>query len=337
MVYKNIDIFIKLIILVNISINICFSDEYVSFGGELFTMTSDARISALGGNNPSLSGSSGQIFNNPALSQISQINDLTFSYRNQFSGLADVFLFSAPIRIFNKNSSIGIIHRSIKDIPYTNDAFELIDGSPNLIDYNLITTFDHTELGFLYSISKIFYKYLIGINIKTLFYSIYTEKAFGLGLDFGSVWNINSNTVMGVTLHDIPITIINWTTDHTEFIPMRISSGVTYANKNWLIAGMFKTDESILNNFEVLDRISLGIEYKIYSTFSLRCGINSQKNISRDYEIMSSFGMGIKQSPINLDYAYLISPSNSPFKASHELTIGIDIQEIHKLSDYIKP
>ena len=31
------------------------------------------------------------------------------------------------------------------------------------------------------------------------------------------------------------------------------------------------------------------------------------------------------------------SPSNSPFKASHELTIGIDIQEIHKLSDYIKP
>ena len=331
--YKKVNIIIKLIIF----LNICFSDEYVSFGGELFSMSSDARISALGGSNPSLSGSPGQIFNNPALSQIIQINSLAFSYRNQFSGLADVFLFSAPMRMFNKNSSIGIIHRSIKDIPYTNEAFELINGLPNIIDYNLITTFDHTELGFLLSLSKNFYKYLIGINIKTLFYSIYTEKAFGFGIDFGSVWNINSNTVMGITLHDIPFTIINWTTDHIELIPMRISSGVTYANNNLLITGMFNSDESLLNNFEVLDRISLGIEYNFYPTFSLRCGINNQKNILQDYEIISSIGIGIKQSPFNLDYAYLISPSNSPFKASHELTIGINIQEIHKLSDYIKP
>ena len=259
----------KLVKTIILLLSFGMSAEYVSFGGEIFSMSGDARISALGGANPSLYGSSGQMFSNPALGHIQHNDVVTFTYRSQFSGLADFHLFSTPLNFSsNQNISLGVIHRSVQDIPYTNNAFEIVGGYPNPIDYDLITMFDHTELAAVFSVAGNLDKYQMGINIKTLIYSIYTEKAFGIGLDLGSIWNITPETILGITLHDIPVTAIKWSTGQAEWIPVGVSAGVTHTGKKWLITGMFKIDKILLNNFKILNRLFLTIRTML--TFSDR-------------------------------------------------------------------
>ena len=43
-----------------------FTSEYVNYGGEIFKVSGDARISSMGGSNPVLFGSAGQLIHNPA-------------------------------------------------------------------------------------------------------------------------------------------------------------------------------------------------------------------------------------------------------------------------------
>lgn len=313
-----------------------FTAEFVSFGGEIFSMSGDARMSAMGGSNPALFGTSGQSFSNPALVHIVSDNSVSFTYRSQYSGLADFHIFSTPVKFFsNENASLGIFHRSVKDIPYTNDAFELVGGYPNPIDYDLITTFDHTELAAILSMAGEVNNYQIGVNVKTLLYSIYTEKAFGIGLDIGGIRELNKHTLLGIMMHDIPFTGIKWSTGQTELIPMGLSAGLTHTREKWLFTGMMKTDQ--LLNYSVSNKGSLGFEYDLSPFFSLRAGMQMQNTAASSFQSSYSVGMGVNQSPFNIDYAYITSPSESPFKSSHEFTIGIDMEEFHKLSDIINP
>ena len=174
--------FLKTIVFLVLFCNIIFALTILDNGAEIFHINSDAQIGALGGNNPSIIGINGKIFNNPALGNIKTNDIISFTYRDHFSGLANDHIFSAVIKqnLFN-SLSIGMIYREINNIPNTLNAFYLNGNTVVPINYDLITVFDHWELATVFSISSQLSKYKIGFNIKTLMYSVLNEKAYGLG------------------------------------------------------------------------------------------------------------------------------------------------------------
>ena len=310
-------------------INIFFTQEYVNYGNNIYSIVGDSRINAMGGSNPSLYGSSGQIYSNPALNHIYDSNVISFSYRNQFSGLIDMYAYSFPL-ISNKYG-LGILYSTIKDIAYTNDAFYFIgDQVIPISGNNLITYFDDTEIIAVFSLIAKYNKIKYGLNIKSYFHSIYNEKAIGIGFDFGSIYRINSTTIFGIILQNIPITTKYWTTGFQEILMPILGSGITYKNDNHTITTsiMFELYRQMDSNINKMLLTSFGYNYNFMENIDFRLGI-------RDVNIFS-IGMGFIKKPFLIDYAFIYY-NKKILNNSHEFTIGIYMDEIFKLSEYVKP
>ena len=311
-------IFFKVLIL-----NLLFTMEFLENGAEIFSINGDAQIGAFGGSNPALIGVSGQIFNNPALGNLSTNKLISFTFRNHFSDLAKDHLFSFDIQQnFFNNVSIGIIYRKIEDIPNTLDAFSLNGEQVVPIDYNLITYFDHWELATLFSISSKFSKYRVGLNIKSLMYSILNDKAYGIGSDVGIIHNITKELLIGLVLKNFPTMYINWTTGKNEIIAPQLDIGLSYMKNNLNIVSGLQINRNNIN-------YNSGIKYKINRDSNIILGYNRSRAVS--------MGIEIKRQLFIINYCYINSFKKIPFQSSHEMTFSIDIDQLDKFSDYFSP
>ena len=319
--------FKKIIICFILIVNTLFSIEFVKNGVEIFSINGDAKIGAMGGNNPAVIGINGKIFNNPALGNLKTNNLISFTYRDHFSGLAKDHLFSVAIKQnFFNSLSLGIIYREIENIPNTLDAFSLNGNQVVPIDYDLITFFDHWELASVLSISSQFSKYKIGFNIKSLMYSILNEKAFGIGFDMGIIHNINESFLLGIVLKNFPTMYINWTTGNNEIILPQLDIGLNYANNNLNVASGIQIN-SFSRTYKDDIIFNSGITQKISKDADIIIGYNSN----------SSFSMGIeiKNKLLIINYCYISGSKKMPFQSSQEMTFSIDVEHLNRLSDYI--
>ena len=314
----------KLIIICYIlNVNILYPLEFIGNGAEIFSINGDAQIGAIGGNNPAVLGISGKIFNNPALGSLDTNQLISFTYRNQFSNLVNDHIFSADIKqvLFN-NLSIGIIYRTIEDIPNTLEAFSLNGDQVLPIDYDLITFFDHWELASIFSISSNFSKYKIGFNIKSLMYSILNEKAYGIGFDVGVIHNINKSFLLGIVLKNFPTMHIKWSTGNNEIIVPQLDLGLNYLNNNVSVVSGLQ-----IQNYKI--NFNSGVKYNISKDFNIIFGYNRNSSFS--------MGLGIKKQFFIINYCYINNSKKMPFQSSHEMTFSFDIEQLNKFSDYISP
>ena len=191
-------------------------------------------IGAIGGNNPALIGINGKDSKQlKALGNLKTKDLLSFTYRNHFSGLVSDHIITTNInQKYINNLSFGIIYRSIEKIPNTLDAFTFNGNQVIPIDYNLISYFNHWELASIVSLASKLASYEVGLNIKSIIYSVSNEKAFGLGFDIlGLINNINEFVRFGMVMKNLPITIVNWSTNRIEISKPQLSLGFNYFKK----------------------------------------------------------------------------------------------------------
>ena len=310
-------------------VSIVFSTNIVYNSAEIFSINSDAQTGAYGGNNPTLLATNGQIFNNPALGNIDKKDYISFTSRNHFSGLAKDYIFSSVIKqSFFKSLSLGFIYREIDDIPDTRNAFYFNGNIPVPIDYELIKYSKHWELGSVISFSHTLNSHKIGLNLKSLLYSMFDEKAYGFTLDIGSIHNIYDNIRAGFLLKNIPFLKINWSTGHSEIMMPSFHMGLNYIKTNFNFVIGFKTD--------FIDKVN---DYHSVLNFGFKKKINDHFNFLAGYNSSLSYSLGaeINYRTFLINYAYINSPKKIPFKSSHEMTFGIDIDKLNYFSKYIKP
>ena len=72
-----------------------------------------------------------------------------------------------------------------------------------------------------------------------------------------------------------------------------------------------------------------GIKYNIFKDFNMIMGYNNQSSYS--------IGIEIKSQIFIINYSYIRSSKQTPFKSSQEMTLSFDMDGINKLSDYINP
>ena len=233
---------LKTIIVHLFFLDIVFSLNFLHDGVEIFHINGDAQIGAYGGENPSIIGINGKIFSKPALGNLVTNEIISFTYRDHYSGIAKDHIFSSGIKQnFFNSLSIGIIYRQIEDIPNTLNAFYW-NGNVLEPNYDLITTFNHWELGTIFSISSNISNYKLGMNLKTLMYSILNEKAYGIGFDAGLIHNLNDQLKIGIVLKNFPTMYIHWTTKREEIILPQLGLGINYSNSKLNLASGMQID-----------------------------------------------------------------------------------------------
>ncbi|MDC0977651.1 PorV/PorQ family protein [bacterium] len=141
-----------------------------------------------------------------------------------------------------------------------------------------------------------FWKY--GLNVRKYSYNIGNYNADATGLDFGIIYLLPKNyynfpLVLGLTLHNIGRTNVNWSTGHTDAMPIRLNLGVTTYRSLFNKKLLFSTE---IEKEEISDTFfRFGTEYWLVNNmFALRAGL--------DHNLLT-YGLGLNYHNIAIDYA----------------------------------
>jgi hypothetical protein len=191
-------------------------------GGEsvysFLQLTNAARVSALGGENVSLSdGDINLVFHNPALLNGNMHNHMNLNYVNYFAGVNYGYVSYA----FNK-PGIGTFAGGIHYIDYgtfeRTDEYGVPDGTFRAAEY---------ALNLVYARSLIDSVLTVGVNVKPLF-SVYEQyTSVGLVSDIGLLYtNYGSNTSVGLALKNVGVQLVSFSGTR-ERVPFEIQAGLS--------------------------------------------------------------------------------------------------------------
>ncbi|MCX8094375.1 MAG: hypothetical protein N3E50_09465 [Candidatus Goldbacteria bacterium] len=254
-----------------------------------------SRPSALAGAYVAVADDASGLFYNPAGLATSEYKDITFMYTKQkFLVPYNYFAFIWP---FNKQRGAGL--------------GMIISGDPVLLEQTYL--FSYSE-NLNWILGQIISGINIGTNLKFHFANFgYNQSddpnkvggsAWGIGMDFGFLWELPMNIKFGVMIKD-GFSYIKWDTIHSdestiEGVPLTSSIGFSYKMKNVLVA-------IALND---LDTLRLGGELTLFDYIDLRVGLMQELTIEayREY----SLGLGIgrfvfgpkNELSMNLDAAF---------------------------------
>jgi hypothetical protein len=253
-----------------------------------------SRPSAMAGAYVAVCDDASGLFYNPAGLTTSEYKDITFMYAKQkFLTPYNYFAFIWP---FEKQRAAGF--------------GMIISGDPVLLEQTYLFSYSE-KLDWLLQVIKGVY---VGTNLKFHFANFgYNESsdpdkvggsAWGLGMDFGLLWELPANVKFGLMIKD-GFSYLKWDTIHNpesviEGVPLTSSIGFSYRAKNILVAIALSD----------LDTLRLGSEITLFDYIDLRAGLTQELTIEayREY----SFGLGIgrfvfgakNELSMNLDAAF---------------------------------
>ncbi|MBC8479472.1 MAG: hypothetical protein H8D46_03320 [FCB group bacterium] len=314
-----------------------YAAEFVSQGGELFENASDGRTAAMAYSSVSSAAGPASIFSNPALALNDGRSILLFTHVDQFAGVVNRDMFAYRIgKLRNGIVTVGLVNRSIDDIPDTRNAMISLDADGPHLDYDAISHFSQNEIGFVLSYAALFRdKHAIGINAKPVFTSLGDYSAWGLGFDLGYFLQIRGNLSAGVFLQDITTTFIKWNTGTTELIPPRVVVGGSYTRDHLLLScdlsgrlGEENPDQGITIGGQTL-HYNLGTAWKIVEDFQILAGTSSLHGYT--------FGFSLTRDFFSFNYAFLSPPIQSVLKNSHQFGIALDLNKLRQIQKWIEP
>ena len=290
----------KLLIIISISINFLFSYNIFNHSHD-FKISTNSFVASFENDN--------RIYNflNPACNS----NSMDHMYSilgSKFNGILEnqqlYFSLHTPLL---ENIYIGLLRTSIDDIFNTSNAWEDYNQNGNVevneIDYGMITTFSHTNIGVLISKPFKIKNYNVGINTKFDILSILDEKSLSHSFDFGIIKKYKKIKI-GLVFKDF-LNQTYWTTGYQNNIDSKIIFGSNFNFKNF--------NNSIDINF-LNGNYMMGTSYFYNDHFSLLLSKSSLEKIN--------LGFYIKYKKYNIGYCYII-PQNNDLGYSQRVLIGI--------------
>jgi len=246
-------------------------------------------------------------FFNPACN-IDSLNNVYSILGNQFNGILEnqQLYFSVNMPLL-EDIYIGLMRTSIDDIYDTTTAWEDSNQNGNIdldeIDYDMINSFSHTNIGLLFSKPFNYRDFKVGINTKFDILSLLDEKSFSHSFDIGIIHEYKK-IKMGIVFKDL-LNQSYWTTGYKENIKSKIFFGFNFDYKRFNTS----IDFDILNS-----------EYMLGSTFNYNETLSFLSSRSSLEKINLGFIINYKN--YNIGYSYIIS-QNIDLGYSQKVLIGI--------------
>ena len=308
-----------LVILILLSMGFSYNARY---GGELYQDGKNAQNAALGGLSVSYADGC-----NPVLLKNIQTPYIHFSNKNKFGGLVQVTLLSYLHTGKKYPLYFGLTNRSVDNIPDTRQAWtDNGNDIPESGEINYFTIHDifQQEIGIQVSTIRFLGPYTLGFTLKPNFTSLAEFKSYGISGDVAALLQPHDNLDVTLRLEDI-MGLKYWNSGTIETIPPLFMGGIHFRFSR-LIMGV-ETGSRIESN--TLLHYHMGIEYKLQKELFFRVGTSHFNQFTA--------GFGIQLSLINFGYAYLHPDTDSPFEESHIISAGINLEELQRIKDKIKP
>lgn len=304
-----------------LSIIFAYNERY---GVELYQESQDARNAALGGWCASYIDG-----NNSSLLKFATNSAVHFSHKNKYAGLIDVTLFSYIRQGDKYPYYVSLTSRIIDGIddtryPIWNDYDgDDVPGSDE-INYSEINQFSQQEIGFQLGTIRKMGSYTIGINLKPNLTSLAEFWSYGISGDVSILVEPSHRFWISLRAEDL-INFKYWDSGRLETrVPLIIgSANFDFQNLKVGVETGLRLEENYLLNYH------LGIEFIQQKYLFFRIGTSHDNQFT--------LGLGFQPSLIDFSYAYLHPDLESPFKASHILSIGINLGEIEHIKGKIKP
>jgi len=318
-------------------------------GGEsvysFLQLTNAARVSALGGENVSLSDDDINLaFHNPALLSSRMNQHMNLNYVNYFAGVNYGYASYAFER-----AGIGTFAGGIHYVDY--GSFERID------EYGVSNGFFRASeyaLNMVYSRSIIDSVLTVGVNVKPLF-SIYEQyTSLGLVSDIGLLYNnYSTHTSVGLAIRNFGMQIVSFSGTR-ERVPFEIQAGLTQGLahapfrfniqlqhlERWDLTyektddnDIFSGEPEVQNRFDLLAdqlmrHVVLGVELLLGENFHFDLGYNYKRRQEMKMESMPgavgfSWGFGFRVSKFHVAYgrsAYHLAGGTSHFSLTTDLS-----------------
>lgn len=222
------------------------------------------------------------VYYNPSAIRLMGNSQFMFSYKNLFSFnliTQNSFIFFIPQKILN----VGLSYNRI--------------GTTKNADFEYVEEIFRASLASETKIKNLY----IGVNIS--FFQVDSlMDASCYGLDFGMLYCIKENFLIGLIVGNFNRPTLYWNTGSEEIIDPIIRFGFRYSFFDRVI---------ILGDYiNTLEKNTINIGFEIpflKDIFTLRCGINDAF-LNNNY----SFGFGIKYKKIDFNYAYKLHYSLKP-------------------------
>lgn len=319
-------------------------------GGEsvysFLQLTNAARVSALGGENVSLSDDDiNLVFHNPALLNSRMDQHMNLNYVNYFAGVNYGYASYAFER-----TGIGTFAGGIHYVDYGSferaDEYGISDGTFRASEY---------ALNLVYARSLIDSVLTVGVNVKPLF-SIYEQyTSLGLVADVGLLYtNFSSNTSVGLAIKNMGVQIVSFSGTR-ERVPFEIQAGLTQGlahapfrfniqlqhlerwdltyDKGDDISPILGGEQEVTNRFDVLAdqlmrHVVVGVELLLGENFHFDLGYNykrrqEMKMDSRPGMVGFSWGFGFRMSKFHMAYgrsAYHLAGGTNHFSLTTDLS-----------------
>jgi len=268
----------KKIILINIMMGIIlFSQSFASFA----PMILNARSAGLGEAYIALSDDFGALYYNPAGLIFLQGINIGFTHLELPNSWTRVEYIGGIINLDKFSIGLGVSLKGISNpdellFPFSENSYQISLASkilPNL------------------SLGGTFYLYQSTLD---------TGKAFGFGEDLGVIYELNPLFRVGAVFYN-PISRLSWSTGEVEGVERKDLKVGGLLNLSFLKVPLkILCDISLLPKPQFINRINIGTEINPIPLLFIRTGYNGEKE-------SISFGLGVKFSQFNLDYAFLYS------------------------------
>ncbi|MEL6823627.1 MAG: hypothetical protein AAFP70_17865 [Calditrichota bacterium] len=332
MMHKRISLIIGLLLLLGLQL----AAQGTKYGGSFLELSVGSRSMAMGDAYASIADDGSAFYWNPAGAATILRTDVSGMYASLFKSLVNHYHLGVTKPVYGQGSvSLNWVNVSVDDIPrywsdLLNDPSSSYDrrvaestGSGNW-EQNVLSDSasgftNSSEDAFIITLAKqnkidvdFGWQYFvmpitipIGVNVKLLRQSLFSQKSSGIGFDFGTMLRFGlddlfddnrlGKVAIGVTVKDIWNTKLTWDTDSRHFDRIK---------RSWLIGGSYLQPFSRLNGELLLaytlkktDRTTnhIGLEYLYYNRLATRFGLTNRKFTA---------GVGFRVSLFQFDYAF---------------------------------
>ena len=308
---------LSIFILIN---SLLFSSDWFFSENNPWEINSDPRSSALGGvdlynysefNYGQIQSDVVGIFNSRMFNGVIDYNNIYYNKKLESKAILG--------NTFN-NIKFGFFNRSIDNIQNTSLLWNSeLGNEPTLSDlnYDLIEYYDHKDIGL--SIFLPFSNFIgdFGVEIRSIFSKIDIFKASSLNLDFMWFKKIDDNLSIMTSINNIH-SYKKWSNKTSEkFYPaleilthFKIKKTNCFAELN----NIYLNKNFLINQYDVLDNVKLGIEHKVNDMLLLRLGYS---------ESYQTYGFGLFVKSFMFNYSYL-KHANLDFSNQFSIAYLID-------------
>ena len=302
--------------------------ETVQYGSGIFIDAQDARNAGMGGYSISISGG-----RNPAMLIHAQEPSIYFSSKDKFAGLSRVSSISyLHYGMKQGNQSpiyISIVNRSVENIFDTRSAWlDNGNSTPEIgeINYYNIKDISQNELGLKVAFFRRYNSFVLGTCLKPTYTSLADYSAWGISGDIAALVQLFEKKMdITIRVEDI-ISINKWSTGRNETIIPLITAGGQIQLASLLLG--IQMGSHVMGNSPL--NYNAGFEFHQQDEIVIFRG-----GISHNH--LFSVGIGLNLKMIQIDYAYLHPPKNSPFEPSQIVSVGIFLEKFDWTRGKITP